>query len=180
MSILTQLEHLEILIIRNVRQGGGYIENSQENVTGFIYDQSVTGKEIIKCKSLHTFRLEHTGSIDLMPMIVKQCPLLKDVHLPIYSTDTDLFMLASKCQHLIRVGFKIIGMSDKGLGHLCDAKNLCEVHMLTESFDFVSRVNVFVMQVEDSRRVTQEALVIVDDSWMNIHDDLFIHLSNRK
>jgi hypothetical protein len=37
-----------------------------------------------------------------------------------------------------------------------------------------------MMQVEDSRRVTQEALVIVDDSWMNIRDDLFIHLSNRK
>ena len=143
MSILTQLEHLETLIIRNVRQGGGYIENSQENVTGFIYDQSVTGKEIIKCKALHTFRLEHTGPIDLMPMIVKQCPLLKDVHLPIYSTDTDLLMLASKCQHLTRVGFKIIGMSDEGLGHLCDAKNLCEIHMLTESLDFVSRVNVF-------------------------------------
>src|SRR5277367_1178526 len=31
-----------------------------------------------------------------------------------------------------------------------------------------------LLQVEDSRRVTQEALVIVDDSWMNIHDDLFI------
>ena len=27
------------------------------------------------------------------------------------------------------------------------------------------------MQVEDSLRVTQEALVIVDGSWMNIHDD---------
>jgi hypothetical protein len=37
-----------------------------------------------------------------------------------------------------------------------------------------------VMRVEDSRRVTQEALVIVDDSWMNIHDDLFIHLSNGR
>jgi hypothetical protein len=36
-----------------------------------------------------------------------------------------------------------------------------------------------LLQVEDSRRVTQEALVIVDDSWMNIHDDLFI-LSYRK
>jgi len=153
MSILTQLEHLEILIIRNVRRGGGYIENSQENVTGFIYDQSVTGKEIIKCKSLHTFRLEHTGPIDLMPTIVKQCPLLKDVHLPIYSTDTDLVMLASKCQHLTRVGFKIIGMSDEGLGHLCDAKNLCEIHMLTESFDFISRVNVFERWARESCRV---------------------------
>jgi hypothetical protein len=43
-----------------------------------------------------------------------------------------------------------------------------------------SSSSVGVMQVEDSRRVTQEALVIVDDSWMNIRDDLFIHLSNRK
>jgi hypothetical protein len=56
MSILTQLEHLEVLPHHSlVRQGGGYIENSQENVTGFTYDQSVTGKEIIKCKSLHMF-----------------------------------------------------------------------------------------------------------------------------
>jgi hypothetical protein len=44
----------------------------------------------------------------------------------------------------------------------------------------ILKILSILMKVEDSRRVTQEALVIVDDSWMNIYDDYCLIVQQYK